>query len=141
MTPEVRKKLRESIEFIYDGFLKRVSDGRHKSVEAIEPLAQGRVWLGVQARDNGLVDQLGGLDSAIEILKKKANVAKEEQVRLIVYPRSKTLFEQLFSKGEAPDWAAEPSDPSALFRKLPAGVAPWLYGGMMRVMPYRLELR
>ena len=48
-------------------FVSRVADGRKKPFDQIEPLAQGRVWLGAQAKENGLVDQLGGLDRAIEV--------------------------------------------------------------------------
>ena len=87
LTPEARAKLRESIAFIYEGFLKRVGSGRHRKPSEIEPLAQGRVWIGADAKRNGLVDELGGLDRAVELLKKRAGLTADENVRLIPYPR------------------------------------------------------
>src|SRR5450759_223298 len=77
LSPEGRAKLRESIEFIYDGFLKRVATGRKKTQEEIDPLAQGRVWLGSQAKERNLVDELGGLDRALEILRKQASLSED----------------------------------------------------------------
>ncbi len=88
LSPEGRKKLRESIEFIYAGFLKRVSEGRKRPVSELEPLAQGRVWLGSQAHERGLVDSLGGLDQALAAIRKKAGLAAEARLELsIIHPR------------------------------------------------------
>jgi len=47
----------------------------------VEPLAQGRVWTGAQAKQNGLVDAIGGIDRAIEMVKQKANIAASEKSR------------------------------------------------------------
>ncbi len=55
-----RQKLTGQIDAFYRAFVSRVADGRKKPFDQIEPLAQGRVWLGAQAKENGLVDQLGG---------------------------------------------------------------------------------
>ena len=68
-----RQKLTGQIDAFYRAFVSRVAEGRKKPFDQIEPLAQGRVWVGAQAKDNGLVDQLGGLDRAIEILKQQAH--------------------------------------------------------------------
>jgi protease IV len=139
MTPETRKKLREGIQSIYDGFLKRVSEGRRIPVDQVDRLAQGRVWLGEQALEVKLVDALGGLDQAVELLRKKANLSAGEAIRLIPYPGRRSLFDQLFRQRRESDLS---SDARALLSKIRAsGVAPWLEGGMLRVMPYRLEIR
>jgi protease-4 len=97
MTEEERAKLREGIDYIYRNFLARVSEGRKRQVVEIAPLAEGRAWMGAQAHDRGLVDELGGLDRAIELLKRKANVNASEKVRLVAYPRKKSLFEQFLN--------------------------------------------
>ena len=60
MTPEARAKLREGIDEIYQEFVSRVAEGRKKKWEEIAPIAEGRAWLGSQAKQNGLVDELGG---------------------------------------------------------------------------------
>ncbi len=141
LTPEGRAKLRESLIFIYDGFLKRVAAGRKKTPAEIDPLAQGRVWLGSQAKQRSLVDELGGLDRALELLRKNAGLSADEPVRLVVFPARKSLWEQLLNRSGAGTSSSGDSEASLLFRQLPMGVAPWVTGGVLRVMPYRLEFR
>jgi protease-4 len=133
MTPEGRVKLRESLQFIYDGFLERVGAGRHRKPADIEPLAQGRVWVGAQARAVGLVDELGGLDRAIELIKQKAAIGADEQVRLIPYPAKRSWFEQLMETRTG-------TETRAPLLALPRGLAPWVAGGILRVMPATVEV-
>jgi protease-4 len=136
LNPDERKKLRESLEFIYAGFLRRVSDGRRKKIGEIEPLAQGRVWIGAHAKARGLVDDLGGLDKALELLRPKAGIAASEPVRLVPFPGRRSLFDQLMSRSEA----STSTDLTILRRFMPTGVAPWVQGGILRVMPYHLDI-
>lgn len=63
--PEQRERFRASLRDFYRCFLERVSAGRRRSVESVEPVAQGRVWTGRQALEHGLVDRLGGLEEAV----------------------------------------------------------------------------
>ncbi len=74
LTDAERQKLTGQIDAFYRAFVSRVAEGRKKAFDQIEPLAQGRVWVGAQAKENGLVDELGGLDRAIEILKQQAHM-------------------------------------------------------------------
>jgi protease-4 len=101
MSEAARKKLREGIFSTYQAFLERVAEGRKRKVADIEPLAQGRVWMGEQAKGNGLVDQLGGLDAAIDLVRQRAKIPAGERIRLVPFPRKRTLFEQLFSSNES----------------------------------------
>jgi len=147
LTPEGRAKLRESLEFIYDGFKQHVAEGRRKKVEEVEAVAQGRVWIGAMAKERALVDELGGLDKAVELIRKKAAFTDSEQVRLVAFPGRKTLFEQLFNRGEMgmEGFAGEslfvgPRPEAALLKRLPRGLAPLLEGGVLRVMPYQVEI-
>ncbi|QOY85980.1 signal peptide peptidase SppA [Paludibaculum fermentans] len=143
LTPEGRAKLRESLQFIYDGFLKKVGEGRHKKPSEIDPVAQGRVWLGVHAQQKGLVDELGGLDKAIALLKKKADLAETDGIRLVPFPARRTWWDELFTKRDASGhgWGGGEGEASMLLRQLPVGVAPWLQGGVLRVMPFSLQIR
>lgn len=65
LTPEQRRRFRETLTRTYDRFLKVVSAGRKQPLEAIHAVAQGRVWTGQQALERGLVDHLGGLPEAL----------------------------------------------------------------------------
>ena len=92
MNEEFRGDLQESIEDIYQTFLKRVSEGRNISVEEADKLAQGRVWSGTDAKRLGLVDEIGGLDDAIAAA---ADLAEIETYSIRKFPKYKSGFEQL----------------------------------------------
>ena len=87
-------KLREGIDEIYREFVSRVAEGRKRKWEEIEPLAQGRAWLGSQAKQNGLVDELGGIDKTIELMRKRAGFKADEKLELVPYPPKRSLIEQ-----------------------------------------------
>ncbi len=93
--PAELKKLQEQLQAFYDQFVEKVADSRHSTPEKIDALAQGRVWTGRQAKQNGLVDELGGLDRAIAIAKQRAKIAADSEVELVVYPPRKTFYELL----------------------------------------------
>ena len=76
----------------YDLFVKRCSDGRNMSEEKIRKIAEGRVWLGKDAIELGLVDVIGGLDKAIEIAAEKVDL-DEDSYSVAYYPKKKTLME------------------------------------------------
>lgn len=73
----------ESIEDIYGLFKTRVAEGRNMSMDEVEEIAQGRVWTGEQALENGLVDELGGLDDAIAHVLELADI---EDYQIAEYP-------------------------------------------------------
>jgi protease-4 len=97
-TDSERQKLREQIREFYDGFLQKVAASRKMPVERVQQLAQGRVWTGAQARDNGLVDALGGLDRAIALAKERAGISAETEVEVVSYPARKSLAELLLEQ-------------------------------------------
>jgi protease-4 len=134
-----RAKLKEGIDVEYKDFISKVAAGRHRRFEDIEPVAQGRAWLGSQAKNNGLVDEIGGLDRAIEMVKKKAGIAAGESVNLVMYPPRRSIFEMLLQQ-QSPDPEAQVEARIArlLGVKMP-GIRPWLRGGMLEVLPFRLE--
>ncbi|MBQ4589779.1 MAG: signal peptide peptidase SppA [Bacteroidaceae bacterium] len=82
----------------YKLFVKRCADGRGMSMEAIEKIAEGRVWTGATAKELGLVDELGGLNKAIEIAAQKAEV---EAYSLLTYPSKESFFSSLMNEGKS----------------------------------------
>jgi len=92
-----RLKLREGVQSIYRTFLQRVADGRKKKVNEVEPFAGGRVWMGAAAKQHGLVDEMGGLERAIVLIKQRAKIAEGDTVQLVTYPVKKSVFEQIFA--------------------------------------------
>jgi protease-4 len=91
--PQELKKLQEQLQSFYDQFVEKVADSRHSTPEKIDALAQGRVWTGRQAKQNGLVDELGGLDRAVSIAKQRAKIAADSDVELVVFPPRKSFYE------------------------------------------------
>jgi protease-4 len=87
--------LQSYIERGYDLFVTRCADGRGMKKEDIEKIAQGRVWSGTMAKEIGLVDEIGGLDKALEIASKKAGVEKYTTQE---YPEPKSMFSTLLDK-------------------------------------------
>lgn len=84
--------LRELTSKIYDDFLQIVANGRGMTVDEVHAIGQGRVWTGLQAKENGLIDELGGLNDAIA---SAAEMAEIEDYRIKVLPRPKKPFESL----------------------------------------------
>jgi protease-4 len=92
---EETKKLQEQLQSFYDQFVEKVAASRHSTPEKIDAIAQGRVWTGRQGKQNGLVDELGGLDRAVSIAKQRAKIAADADVEMIVYPPRKSFYELL----------------------------------------------
>ena len=89
--------LRQSMQAVYDEFVIRVSDARDISVSDIEMVAQGQIWTGRQAVENGLADAMGGLAEAVSEAAKLAGI---EEYRTQYYPENKSFSEMLLSFGE-----------------------------------------
>ena len=87
------KKVTEQLESFYTQFVGKVAAARGKTPDQINAIAEGRVWTGRQASQNGLVDALGGLETAIDIAKEKAGIDADDSVQLVVYPAPKTFYE------------------------------------------------
>ena len=140
-----REKLRSLIDDTYGAFLARVSEGRKRPVDEIAPLAQGRVWLGSQAKERGLVDELGGFDVALAALKKKAKIAETDKLKIYVYPGKVGFLEMLTSLEDSSMGGADlramlrgtPLEPLATNPLVKAMETP----GLKALMPYSIELQ
>lgn len=86
--------IRNSMEKIYAEFKSRVTEGRGISEEELEKIAQGQIWTGRQAKENKLIDEIGGLQEAIL---EAGNMAGMEKYDIITYPENKTFSEKIFS--------------------------------------------
>ncbi len=146
LNDEQRAKLRTEIEVFYRGFVQRVADGRKRKYDDVEPLAQGRVWTGAQAKQNGLVDEIGGIDRAIELVKQKANIAASEKITLVAYPPRRNLLQVLMDRDTdltALESRIVDSRIEAKIREL-VGDLPLRalsQGGILRLMPYSISIR
>ncbi|MCL4135422.1 UNVERIFIED_CONTAM: hypothetical protein GTU68_010853 [Idotea baltica] len=94
MSDEFYNNAKEGVESIYKTFVNRVAIGRNMSEAAVDSIAQGRVWTGVEAMQNGLVDKLGSLNDAID---RAAELAEVSDYSITNYPRYKTDFKDAFN--------------------------------------------
>jgi protease-4 len=92
MKDDERNIIQSEVEKIYDTFITHVANGRKMSKTGVDDIGQGRIWTGTDAKRLGLVDVLGGLNDAIDIAAKKANLSK---YRTIALPEQKEFLEQL----------------------------------------------
>ncbi len=136
LSDAARKKLRGGLDENYRAFVQKVADARKRKFEEIEPLAQGRVWLGSQAKKNGLVDELGGIDRAVELVRRKAHLSDTEPVNLVVYPPKQSIVERLFGKTKMSAWDGRIGE---LLKDVRANAL--IEGGVMRLCPYTIDVR
>jgi protease-4 len=94
-SPEESRMIQTRVDGIYEDFLRIVSEGRGMTRDEVHAIAQGRVWSGAKALEIGLVDQIGGLDRAVQAA---AQLAKVEKYRTTEYPRTKTGLEQILER-------------------------------------------
>ncbi len=87
-TPEQQAQVEAEADLCYTDFVERVAEGRKLSVEAVDAVARGRVWTGADALEHGLVDELGGLRTAVRKAKVLAGLDQDDKVRLVSYPGS-----------------------------------------------------
>ena len=93
LTEVERTIIQSSVEDGYETFISRVAEGRGMHPDSVRKVASGRVWTGTQAKARGLVDVLGGLDTAIGIA--AAKIKAGEDYRVVYYPEKKPWFEEL----------------------------------------------
>lgn len=137
LSPEARSAMQRMIERGYRTFLTRVSEGRHMSLDSVDQVAQGRVWLGSRAKELGLVDELGGLDTAILLAAKLAKLPKGYRVNY--GQSSRSFIESLFASQSSTGFVARLQDKlmtdqerrlSQLMRQLTT------YSGVQARLPY-----
>ncbi len=114
----------------YNRFVSLAADGRKMGKDKMQELAQGRTWLGSEAKENGLIDELGGFPAAIKLAREKASIPAGETVALKLFDRKKSFLEELLNRDsedeESPELAVtllsktiEASGLRPLFKKVP----------------------
>ena len=151
-TPEERAKMEAQTNSIYfDNFLPKVSAGRNLSPERANELGQGRVWTGTQAKENGLIDEFGGLEKAIHVAKGLAGLPADRDVRRVVFPEPRPFLETIFATDESAEITAEQKAQRALIESLPEDARRALRyadlfdrmkrGEAMLMMPFELNIK
>ena len=97
-TPAARSRLEAFLDVTYQGFKDHVADGRHMTADAVEAVAKGRVWSGEEAKARGLVDALGGYETALGIARDTAHIPADEPIQLIVFPREEGPVQLLYNR-------------------------------------------
>jgi protease-4 len=140
-----RDVFHRSMESIYEQFTRKAAEGRNMDLERLKELAGGRIWTGKQAQQKGLVDEVGTLDDAVQLVRRLAGLSEDDELDLIILPKPKTFFEQLI---EGPD--ADVQTPDLLQQVLPfAGsdaTTVWQSYRLMQEpfllwLPYRVTIR
>lgn len=96
MNAQEKMMIQSAINRGYELFTSRCAEGRGMSIDSLKAIASGRVWTGAKAKEIGLVDELGGLQTAINIAAKKADI---EKYAVVNYPAKKTMIESLLDDG------------------------------------------
>jgi len=87
------------LDRVYADFTSKVADGRHLPKDKVLQIAKGRIWTGEDAKNIGLVDELGGYAEALALAKRSAQIPQGEEVNLEVFPRKKNPLAALLSPG------------------------------------------
>ena len=139
MNEKELEQLNGAIGEVYRNFTSKVAQGRKLSPEQAEDVARGRVWSGIAARERGLVDELGGFSTAVEIARRKAGIPAGQAHQLVMYSVREPLLSLrnlLSGGGASPAW-----DVGARAMGLRADWAPAMFhllvrGGMMLLSPF-----
>jgi protease-4 len=108
MTPEEQAVIQKHVDHIYDQFVEHVAVCRKLTTNRVDELAQGRVWSGADALKNGLVDELGGLQEAIDVAAREAKLGTNYSVA--EFPKPKSLAEQISEALHGPERPAARND-------------------------------
>lgn len=91
-----RAAISRMLDDVYDAFIERVAKGRKFAPDVVESMAGGRVWTGRQAKDRGLIDEIGGLHQVLGDVATEIGVSGPEKLNIVVLPAEKSPFEGLF---------------------------------------------
>ena len=135
--------MQASVEDIYSSFVSLVSEGRGMSEEAVDEIAQGRVWAGSDALRIGLVDEIGTLQDAVNYAASEVGFISESDYTVVAYPKPMTVAEQLmeaFGQG-----SKEPNvlsgTPFEGIGKVLSDIKKNSRGTVLAAMPYDIEIR
>lgn len=96
-SPQEWARFEAWLDRVYADFTTKAADGRHMSKDKLLQIAKGRIWSGSDAKNLGLIDELGGFDEAISLVKKAIGVSGSEDIKIEVFPRQKSLLQTLIA--------------------------------------------
>jgi protease-4 len=105
-SPEERARLEAGLDRVYEDFTAKAAAGRGLSRDSVHALARGRIWTGADAMRFGLVDELGGMSTALRLAKEAAGIDPGQEVTLRVFPRERSLLEMLFEPASSSSYPA-----------------------------------
>jgi protease-4 len=138
LRPDGRKKLTDEMTHVYDVFVERVAAGRHLSADRVNEIGRGRVWTGVQAKDNGLVDELGGFAAAVHAAQRAAGIDPKQEVELVFFPKPESLLGHIAALLNT---GAADAVPPALRSVLRSFALPFQEGALLTLMPAAIDIR
>ncbi|HXM12687.1 MAG TPA: signal peptide peptidase SppA [Terriglobales bacterium] len=97
-TPAEWGRFQAWLDRVYVDFTNKVADGRKLPKEKVLEIAKGRIWSGQDAKNLGLVDELGGYDTALQLAKKAARVPEADDVKIVVFPRPRTFLQSVLDR-------------------------------------------
>jgi protease-4 len=101
-TPAEWQRFQSWLDRVYNDFTSKAAEGRNMPKDKILQVAKGRIWTGEDAKNLGLVDELGGYDTALKLAKKAAGIPESDEVKLVVFPHKKNFLESLLQR-QGPD--------------------------------------
>jgi protease-4 len=116
-TPAEWGRFQAWLDRVYLDFTSKVADGRKLPKEKVLDIAKGRIWSGQDAKNLGLVDELGGYETALKLAKQAASIPDKDDVKIVVYPRPKSFFESVIAH-RSPDSSDKEAVGQALARIL-----------------------
>ena len=139
MTDGELAQLNETIGHLYAAFTAKVAQGRRLSPEQAEAAAKGRIWSGLAAKERGLIDEVGGLSTAVAIARERAHIAEHQRHQLVTYRAERRWLELRPGSAEASTPWAIAAAASALgipSRWAPAMLEMLVRGGVMMLCPF-----
>jgi protease IV len=139
MTEAELAQLNEAVGHMYAAFTAKVAQGRHLSAEQAEAVAKGRIWSGLAAKERGLIDELGGLSTAVAIARERAHIAADRRHQLVTYRADRRWLDFRGGGAEASTpWATRAVAVSLGIpnRWAPAMLEMLVRGGVMLLCPF-----
>jgi len=135
---EEAERLQQQIrEFYRNDFVRKVADGRKMSEEAVDNAGRGRVWSGIRAKDQNLVDEIGGIFEAVQRARRLAGIPDSQKVRILHYHRHRRLWERLMPDFRSPVMSSLLSQPALEIMDILDQIRKQ---GILLLMPFRVRI-
>ena len=129
-TPQQWQRITTWLDHVYADFTQKVAQGRGLTQEQVHAVAKGRIWTGEDAKDIGLVDELGGFPTALRLAKQAAGIEADAPVQVKLFPEQKTLVDTVLARLQGREDAAAEASPTAVaLRQVTQAVRPVIQMG------------